>query len=69
MFKFIIPAVVGFSLFGCASSSSVKELQAQVDAHVSADASMQKTQAEKDAAQDAGLAELNTRVDRAFVKK
>lgn len=69
MFKFIVTAIIGFSLFGCASSSSVKELRGQVDAITTADATALKAQSEKDASQDAAIAELNTRVDRAFVKK
>lgn len=68
MFKFVITAIAMLNLFGCASTSSVKTIQAELDAHVSAVDTAQTAQKEVDARQDANIAELSNKMDRAFTK-
>lgn len=69
MFKFIVLSVMTASMFGCASTSSVSALQTQLDAHVAAMAADHKNMDAKNAEQDVAIADVSTRLDRAFVKK
>ena len=69
MFKFIVLSVMTASMFGCASTSSVSALQTQLDAHVAEVAADHKAMDERNAQQDAAIADVSTRLDRAFVKK
>jgi hypothetical protein len=68
MSKFIVLFVMTASMFGCASTSSVSAVQTQLDAHVATMTADHKAMDAKNAEQDASIAELSARMDRAFVK-
>jgi len=53
---------------GCASKGSVSSLEDKFNSHVSAVEADHTAMTQKDAEQDARLSEVESRLDRAFVK-
>jgi TolA-binding protein len=66
--KFVILMMAMAMTVGCAAKATGPTLEDKFNAHVSAVEADHTTMTQKDAEQDARLTEVESRLDRAFVK-
>nr|QMP83160.1 MAG: hypothetical protein [Caudoviricetes sp.] len=66
--KFIVTMLMSVMLFGCAAKATTPSLQEQLDEYKAAVEADHTAMAEKNAAQDTAIAEINARLDRGFRK-
>lgn len=66
--KFIVTMIMSVMLFGCAAKATTPSLQDQFNEHKAAVEADHAAMAEKNAAQDTAISEINARLDRGFRK-
>lgn len=66
--KFIVTAIMSVMMFGCAAKATTPSVQDQLDSYKSAVEADHTAMAQKNAEQDAAIAEINARLDRGFRK-
>ena len=66
--KFIVTMLMSVMLFGCAAKATTPTVQEQLDAHKAAVEADHTAMAQKNAEQDAAIADINARLDRGFRK-
>lgn len=68
MFRMFMIAMAMVSMVGCAAKASSPTVQEQLDAHVVEMTKAHQEMDAKNAEQDAAIAEINAKLNRAFVK-
>jgi outer membrane lipoprotein-sorting protein len=66
--KFIVTAIMSVMLFGCAAKATTPSVQDQLNDHMKAVEADHTAMAQKNAEQDAAIADINARLDRGFRK-